>query len=225
MMRPDAGPYLVSTTAIVVENTHNFGGGTVQPLAAAAAAPGGHAAAGVTLHLDGARLWNAHVASGVPLLGVRRAVRHGVGVPVQGPGRAGRVGAGVERRARSPRPASGASGWVAGCARWASSPRPGCYALDHHVERLADDHRRARRVAEALAETAPGCVDPASVETNIVVLATPDAARLAEKCKEQGVLVSVLDPRHLRLVTHLDVDDDDVDRRGDRAGVAADEGR
>ena len=71
MMRPDAGPYLVSTAAVVVENTHNFGGGTVQPLERAGAAAGRHRDAGVALHLDGARLWNAHVATGVPLAAVR----------------------------------------------------------------------------------------------------------------------------------------------------------
>ena len=91
----------------------------------------------------------------------------------------------------------------------------GLHALDHHVERLADDHRRARRLADVLAEAAPGRVDPATVETNIVVVEMPDGApRSWPPCREQGVLVSPLDPRHLRVVTHLDVDDDDVDQAG-----------
>ena len=88
----------------------------------------------------------------------------------------------------------------------------GLYALDHHVDRLADDHRRARRIAEVVAEAAPGRVVPAEVDTNIVVIADDGAAALVAACREQGVLVSLLDQRHLRLVTHLDVGDDDVER-------------
>ncbi len=65
-----------------------------------------------------------------------------------------------------------------------------------------------------LAAAAPGSVDPATVETNIVVLETADAAALVAACREQDVLVSLLDRRHLRAVTHLDVGDDDVERAG-----------
>jgi threonine aldolase len=82
----------------------------------------------------------------------------------------------------------------------------GRYALSHHVERLADDHARARRLAAALG------ADPATVDTNIVVLDAAEAATVAAKAREQDVLVSALGPRFLRLVTHLDVDDDGIDR-------------
>ncbi len=82
----------------------------------------------------------------------------------------------------------------------------GLYALDHHIERLADDHARARRLAAALG------VDPATVSTNIVVLQVPDAARLATAAAADGVRVSALGPRVVRLVTHLDVDDDGIDQ-------------
>jgi threonine aldolase len=88
----------------------------------------------------------------------------------------------------------------------------GLHALDHHVDRLADDHRRARRLADLLAEAAPGAVDPATVETNIVVVESDVAADIVAACREQGVLLSLLDRRHLRAVTHLDVDDDDVEQ-------------
>jgi threonine aldolase len=88
----------------------------------------------------------------------------------------------------------------------------GLHALDHHVERLADDHARARRLADAVAEVAPGLVDPAAVETNIVVLETPGAGELVRRCREQDVLVSQLDQRHARVVTHLDVDDEQVEQ-------------
>jgi threonine aldolase len=82
----------------------------------------------------------------------------------------------------------------------------GRYALSHHIARLADDHARARRLGEALG------VDPAGVDTNIVVLSVADAPAFAAAAREDGVLVSVLGPRVIRLVTHLDVDDDGIDR-------------
>jgi len=82
----------------------------------------------------------------------------------------------------------------------------GLYALEQHLARLADDHARARRLAEALD------LDPGAVETNIVVLDVADAAAVAAGAAEQGVLVSALGPRLLRLVTHLDIDEAGIDR-------------
>ena len=96
----------------------------------------------------------------------------------------------------------------------------GLHALDHHVDRLADDHRRARRLADLLAEAAPGAVDPITVETNIVVVETDAAADIVAACREQGVLLSLLDRRHLRAVTHLDVDDDDIEKAAGTLGSA-----
>jgi threonine aldolase len=83
----------------------------------------------------------------------------------------------------------------------------GLHALDHHVDRLADDHARARRLALACAAALPGSVDPDLVETNIVVVAVPDAPAVARAALARGVALSVLGPRTVRLVTHLDVDD------------------
>ena len=94
----------------------------------------------------------------------------------------------------------------------------GMYALDHHVERLAEDHARARQLAEAFAKVRPDVVDPDAVETNIVVLDLtrgPDAKSLAAAALAQGVAASVLGPRTARLVTHMDVDDDGIDRAVD----------
>jgi threonine aldolase len=92
----------------------------------------------------------------------------------------------------------------------------GQYALDHNIQRLADDHRRARLLAEAVAEVAPDVVRTDLVETNIVPLdLTPtgtDAATVAAACRADGVLVSVVGPRRVRLVTHLDIDDEGVER-------------
>jgi threonine aldolase len=82
----------------------------------------------------------------------------------------------------------------------------GRFALAHNIERLADDHARAKRLAEALG------ADPNDVDTNIVVVDVPDAAIVAGKARDEDVFVSALGPRFLRLVTHLDVGDDEIDR-------------
>jgi threonine aldolase len=103
----------------------------------------------------------------------------------------------------------------------------GLYALDHNLERLADDHARAARIAASLAEVRPGLVDPTAVETNIVPLDLTvtdlDSATLAAHCRASGVLVSAVAPRRVRLVLHLDVDDAGVDRALDvlRPALAA----
>ncbi len=211
LMRPDAGPYMVSTAAVSVENTHNFGGGTVQPLDDLRRLREVTSAAGVTMHLDGARLWNAHVAGGVPLPTygelfdtVSVCLSKGLGAPV---GSLLASSADTVAQARIWRKRLGGGMRQVGILAAA-----GLHALDHHVDRLADDHRRARRVAEVLAGSAPGSVDPSEVETNIVVVEHADASALVAACREQGVLVSLLDRRHLRLVTHLDADDDAVER-------------
>jgi threonine aldolase len=214
---PDAGPYLVSTAAIAVENTHNFGGGTVQPLAELRRLRAGATAIGVAVHLDGARLWNAHVATGVPLAEyggladtVSVCLSKGLGAPVGSVlvGSADRIA-----RARVWRKRYGA-----GMRQIGILAAAGLHALDHHVERLADDHARARRIAAAVHEVAPAAVDPALVETNIVVLDPTGSGRSAPDvvaaAREHGVLVSALGPRTVRAVTHLDVDDEGADRAG-----------
>jgi threonine aldolase len=88
----------------------------------------------------------------------------------------------------------------------------GLYALDHNVDRLAQDHARARRLAETVADQAPGTIGPSKVQTNILVFDVADAGVVIWRCREQGVLVGALDRTHVRAVTHLDVDDDGVER-------------
>jgi threonine aldolase len=92
----------------------------------------------------------------------------------------------------------------------------GRYALRHHIERLAEDHEHAKRLASGIADVVPGVCDPAGVETNMVLLdltdTKPDAAALAATCSAEGVLVSSVAPRRVRLVTHLDVDSAGTDR-------------
>ncbi len=208
--RPNSGPYLVSTTAIAVENTHNFGGGTIQPLDEIKALRKGADELGLALHLDGARIWNAHVASGVALdeygkyfETISVCLSKGLGAPI------GSVMLSTKDRvtkARIWRKRYGAGmrqvGLLAGAAH---------YALDHNISRLTEDHRRAKEIAIAIASVDASLIDPNTVETNIVGLdlsALPiTAAELAARTKEAGLWISALGPKYARLVTHLDFDD------------------
>ena len=209
--RPNSGPYLVSTTAIAVENTHNFGGGTVQPLDEIKALRNGADEIGVALHLDGARIWNAHVASGVAFSEYGKyfdtisvCLSKGLGAPI------GSVMLSTKERvskARVWRKRYGAGmrqvGLLAGAAH---------YALDNNIARLAEDHRRAKALAVAIAAVDKSFVNPSLVETNIVGLdlanAPYTAAELAARCREAGLWISALGPKYARLVTHLDFDDE-----------------
>jgi threonine aldolase len=206
IVAPDAGPYLVSTAAVAVENTHNFGGGTIQPYDELVAVAELCRSSGMGYHLDGARLWNAHVATGIDLLDYGRlfdtvsvCFSKGLGAPV---GSVLVSSADNIARARIWRKRLGA-GW-----RQAGILAAGAaYALDHNVARLADDHAAAKGFAAAVADKAPAAVDPTSVETNIVVLDTADvpAGPIAAEAAVRGVLVSALGAHMIRAVTHLGV--------------------
>ena len=210
LARPNSGPYLVSTTAIAVENTHNFGGGTVQPITEIAALRKGADELGLALHLDGARIWNAHVASGVsfPEYGryfdtISVCFSKGLGAPV------GSIMLSTKARvvnARVWRKRYGAGMRQIGLLAAAAH-----YALDNNLVHLTQDHRRAKALAIAIAAIDSSFIDPVTVETNIVGLdlsALPiTAAELAARCKDAGLLISALGPKYARLVTHLDFDD------------------
>jgi threonine aldolase len=211
-----AGYHTVPTTALAVEQTHNRGGGAVYPLDTLKELRGLADEHALTMHCDGARIWNAHVASGVALADYAAlfdtmsvALSKGLGAPV------GSLvlmrDEAMAEQARDLRHRLGGAMRQAGVLAAA-----GRYALAHHLERLADDHARARRLAEGIAEVTTGVVDPSQVETNMVILdltqAAGDAHAVAEACRAEGVLVSVVAPRRMRLVTHLDVDDAGVDR-------------
>ncbi|GAA4899392.1 L-threonine aldolase [Stackebrandtia albiflava] len=207
-VRESVAYHTVATRAIAVENTHNRGGGTVLAIEELRRLRRLADERGLLLHLDGARLWNAHVASGVPLAEYGRlfdtvslCFSKGLGAPV---GSILVSSAENVARARALRKRMGGGmrqiGFLAAAAR---------HAVHHHVDRLAADHARARRLAEALAHR--GLTDPGRVETNIVLLRHPGLAALAADAAEQGVLISVLSSDGGRLLTHLDVDDDGVD--------------
>jgi threonine aldolase len=213
MLQLGVGPYQVETRLVVVENTHNFGGGTIQPLTEIRALRDGLAGTGVPMHLDGARLWNAHVATGVELTAygqlfdtVSVCLSKGLGAPV------GSVLVGSAEamsRARVWRKRYGAGMRQSGILAAA-----GLYAVEHHLERLADDHGRARRFAEAIAEVGP-YVTLADVETNIVMVDTSgtgrSAAQVAVAVGERGIRAYPSGKDRVRLVWHLDVDDAGTD--------------
>jgi threonine aldolase len=220
MVTTGVGPYQVETALVVVENTHNFGGGTVQPLPAVEELRRSTSAVGVRMHLDGARLWNAHVATGEALDAwgatadtVSVCLSKGLGAPV-GSVLVGSTALVAEARVWRKR-------YGGGMRQIGLLAAAGLYALDHHVERLADDHARARRFAQACAEAAPEVVDPATVQTNIVLLdtgavglAAPDVvAALAER----GVRTYAVGPTRVRATWHLDVDDAGTDAAIDAA--------
>ncbi len=210
LMITGAGVYQVNTALVVVENTHNFGGGTVQPIDEIRLLRKGSDERGVRMHLDGARLWNAHVASGVALADYGRefdtvsvCLSKGLGAPV-GSVLVGSPDAMAEARIWRKR-------YGGGMRQVGILAAAGRYALAHHLDRLADDHTRARRAATAFAEAAPGSIDPDRVETNIVVMDVGSAgwtgAGLAAAALEQGVRMYAVGPSAVRLVWHLDVDD------------------
>ena len=204
----------VVTRAVAVEQTHNRGGGAVYALSTLDALRTLTREHGSALHCDGARIWNAAVATGTAYerygacfdtLSV--CFSKGLGAPV------GSAVVGPAALVAEARPLRRRLG---GGMRQAGILAAAClYALDHHVERLADDHARARRLAEAVAEVAPYAIDPASVETNIVPLDLSkhplDAATFAAQAREAGLLLGVTGAHRVRLVLHLDADDAAVD--------------
>ena len=160
---------------------------------------------GTRIHLDGARIWNAHVATGVPLAEYGATVdvlavclSKGLGAPV-GSLMVGAADAIAEARVWRKRLGGGMrqAGVLAAA---------GLHALDHHVDRLAEDHEHARLLAEAIG------VDPETVDTNIVAVPHDDAAGFVARAAEAGVLIGTVGPRVVRLVTHLDVDRAAVER-------------
>jgi len=197
------------TRLVCVENTHNRAGGAVWPRAALEDVARAARRLDLGLHLDGARLLNAAAATGEPARAlaatfdtVSLAFSKGLGAPVGSVVAAPRL---MIDRARRFRRMMGGGMRQAGILAAAA-----LYALDHNLARLAEDHANARLLAERLAGARGVVVDPATVESNIVMVdlapPLPEAAIVAARLEERGVRCFPFGPRRLRLVTHLDVD-------------------
>ncbi len=210
-LRP-ANLHFAPTKLVCVENTSNRGGGSVWPPERARAVCDRAREAGLRTHLDGARLWNATVASGASEAehaagfdSVSVCFSKGLGAPV-GSALAGDEA--VIQRARRFRKMLG------GGMRQAGVIAAGAlYALEHHRRRLAEDHANARRLAEAIAEMPGIDLDPATVETNIVLfeVTAMSAAELVERLAERGVLAGATGRNQIRLVTNVMVDEKGID--------------
>jgi threonine aldolase len=209
--RPAGDRYGPRSRLVSIEQTTNIGGGRVWPLESVRAVLDVARRHGLRTHLDGARLMNAVVASGTAAAEFARDFdtawidfTKGLGAPV-GAALAGSREV-IDEAWRYKQMLGGAmrqAGIIAAA---------GLHALDHHVERLADDHANARRLAEGLAQLPGVEIDTRRVETNIVVFGVPDAYALCGALYERGVQVTPIGPQRLRAVTHHDVDSADVER-------------
>jgi threonine aldolase len=210
-IRDRTSVHVAPTQVVAVENTHNSAGGRVWPLDEIDAIVATCREHDLAVHLDGARLVNAAVACGVEPARIGRGFdtvtlcfSKGLGCPL------GALIAGSHElmaRARRGKHFFGGAMRQAGIVAAAA-----LYALDYHVDRIGDDHVRAKRLAEGLAETGVK-VDLEQVETNFVQIdVAPDRAGAIERMKERGVLVSTtVHPTIVRAVTHLDISDEDID--------------
>jgi threonine aldolase len=212
-IRPDVFP-LTPTSLVWIEHTHNRGGGTYYPAATLAALREVTATAGVPLYMDGARVFNAAVAAGLTVAELAARVdalsfclSKGLSAPV------GSIMVGTSEAIAE------ATLWrrrYGGAMRQAGVlAAAGLVALEHMVDRLAEDHARARRLADAAAEVAPDHVDLAQVQTNIVYLDDVPAGAIVTALREEGVLAGAMDRTTVRLVTHADVSDADCDSAAD----------
>jgi threonine aldolase len=200
------GPYVVGTKVVELENTHNRAGGTVYPIEDLRAIRALADERGVFVHIDGARLWNAHVATGTALAEYGQiadtlsvCLSKGLGAPV---GSVVLMPEDKREQAKAMRHRLGGGWRQAGMLAAA-----GTYVLDHHVERLAEDHANAALLADRLRENGIRANVP---ETNIVMIEVGDTAAVVAACRERNILISAAGPGTLRAVTHMDVTEKDV---------------
>jgi threonine aldolase len=199
---------------VCLENTHNRGGGSIYPIERIAEISRFARSKGLLVHLDGARLWNASVASGIKPQEYARwadsvsvCLSKGLGAPI------GSLVAGTKTfidRVHRFRKMFGGGMRQAGIIAAA-----GIYALDHHIDRLKEDHQNAKRLALGLKEIKGISIDPEEVETNILIFdvaatgMTPLQVR--DAIKKEGVLIHAVGKTQIRLVTHLDVSKEDIE--------------
>jgi threonine aldolase len=205
--------HLPMTSVLVFENTHNRAGGRVLPLDAMEETAAVAREAGIRIHLDGARLWNAAIASGIPERRyadlsdtVSVCFSKGMGAPI------GSVVCGTTetiQRGRHVRKRLGGGMRQVGILAAAA-----LHALDHHRDRMVEDHRRAHHLAKGVREITSLEVEPDQVETNIVIIGLKEGTP-ADWCAalaEAGVLVVPFGKASIRAVTHLDITDEGIER-------------
>ena len=212
-------PYSIQTALICLENTHNSGGGTIYPLATIERIRAVAAAHAIPMHLDGARLFNAVAATTLPPAAyathfetVSFCLSKGLGAPAGSLLLTNDLAL-IEKAKRFRRMYGGAmrqAGILAAA---------GIYALEHHVERLKEDHINAKRLARKLQQIPAITINPQHVDTNIVIFdvtghrMTP--AALVASLKQEGVLINTVGGTSFRAVTHLDVSTQAIDRACD----------
>jgi len=217
-IRPDSR-HMPRSRLVWIEQTSNLGGGSIWPLETVRAVAGVARARGLTTHMDGARLMNAVVASGVsardwaqPFDTAWIDFTKGLGAP---------VGAAIAGSRNFIAEAWRCKQQMGGAMRQAGIiAAGGVFALRHHVKRLAEDHANAKRLAEGLAALPGIKLDPATVETNLVffdLTGSLDAPTAVERMLAHGVRVGALGPRTIRAVTHLDVSAPGIERALDAA--------
>ncbi len=212
-IRP-ADHHFAVTRLLCVENTHNRGGGSIYPLEKMIEIYRLAQSRGLLVHLDGARLWNASVATGIRPYeyaqyadSVSVCLSKGLGAPI------GSLVAGSKSfidRVHRFRKMFGGGMRQAGIVAAA-----GIYALDRHFERLAEDHQNARRLAVGLKELKGVAIEPKFVETNIVIFDVANsgmtAAQVTEAMRKEGILIHPIGKTQIRLVTHLDITHEDIE--------------
>jgi threonine aldolase len=206
------------TTLVEIENTHNRAGGAIFPQDEIKRICSIAAERDIATYLDGARIWNVAIATGRPISELAEpfnlvsvALSKGLGAP------GGSLLAGskeiIGRCVRQRRMLGGAMRQVGIFAA------AGIYALDHNFDRLAEDHANARLMAERLSVNPRLLIDPAAVQTNILVCSltddAPDAPTVVARAGERGVLIFAFGPRTIRAVTHLDVSREQCERAAD----------
>ena len=217
-IRPDSR-HMPRSRLVWIEQTSNLGGGSIWPLETVRAVAGAARARGLTTHMDGARLMNAVVASGVsardwaqPFDTAWIDFTKGLGAP---------VGAAIAGSRDFIAEAWRCKQQMGGAMRQAGIiAAGGVFALRHHVKRLAEDHANAKRLAEGLAALPGIKLDPATVETNLVffdLTGSLDAPTAVERMLAHGVRMGALGPRTIRAVTHLDVSAPGIERALDAA--------
>ena len=212
LIRPESAYYMPRTRVVEIENTHNVAGGTIQPLDNIKAMQKLTDKHGLFMHLDGARLWNASVVTGIPLSeyasyfdSISVCLSKGLGAPIGSViiGTKGFVDEAFRVR----------KAWGGGMRQVGIIAAGGLYAVKNNIERLAEDHDNAEILAEHLAKLPNVEIDLTSVETNMVMFKSKNKSveQVISECKKNGLLLGPGGVGVLRLVTHMDVNSTDIE--------------